>query len=180
MAAVAAVFLAAVLQTLIRWSEQTLHLIDLGRFLENVWPKTTRPRKQPSIAARRRAKKGQVARSRELSATAAMLAGVSCCCRRGARHAFCCGASSFRAVLDRAVRDELAIATPLFPWTAQLLFDGCGSRWLPPGAAARPGLARPGRIGLRTQAFWRLISPGSIPPKNSARSFSITTLVQAA
>ena len=94
---------------------------------------------------------GQVARSRELSATAAMLTGVFVLVAQGPA-GLMLWRQFFRAVLDHAVRDELTIATPLFPWTAQLLFQWT---WKPLAAAwarRRPGLARPGRSRLRPQA----------------------------
>jgi flagellar biosynthetic protein FlhB len=119
---------------------------------------------------------GQVARSRELSATAAMLAGISVLVAQGPGtlalwHQF------FRAVLDRAVRSELSVATPLFPWTAQLVFlwtwKPLAAAW---GVAALVSLAQGGVVFAP-----KLLAPDIArinPAKKLAQIFSITTLVQ--
>ncbi len=119
---------------------------------------------------------GQVARSRELSATAAMLAAIFVLVAQQPNglalwHQF------FRAVLDHAVRDELSIATPLFPWTAQLLFDWT---WKPLAAAwavaVLVSLAQGGIVFAP-----KLLAPDIAklnPAKKLGQIFSITTIVQ--
>jgi FlhB HrpN YscU SpaS Family/FHIPEP family len=74
---------------------------------------------------------GQVARSRELSATAAMLAAVFVLISQ-APATLLLWRQFFRAVLDQAASHELSIATPLFPWSAQLLLEW---PWKPLAAA---------------------------------------------
>ena len=83
----------------------------------------------------------------------------------------------FRAVLDHAVRHELSIATPLFPWTAQLLL---GWLWKPLaaawGVAALVSLAQGGIVFAP-----KLLAPDIAklnPAKKLGQIFSITTLVQ--
>ncbi len=119
---------------------------------------------------------GQVARSRELSATAATLAAIFVLIAQEPaglalwRH-------FFRTVLDHAIRDELSIATPLFPWTAQLLFSWT---WKPLAAAwavaVLVSLAQGGIVFAP-----KLLAPDIAklnPAKKLAQIFSITTLVQ--
>ena len=119
---------------------------------------------------------GQVARSRELSATAAMLAGISVLVAQGPA-SLMLWRQFFRAVLDHAVRNELSIATPLFPWTAQLVFlwtwKPLAAAW---GVAALVSLAQGGVVFAP-----KLLAPDINrinPAKKFAQIFSITTLVQ--
>lgn len=119
---------------------------------------------------------GQVARSRELSATAAMLAGVLVLVAQGPSdllrwHQF------FHAALDHAVRDEISIATPLLPWAAQLVFQWSwkplGAAW---GVATLVSLTQGGIIFAP-----KLLAPNAAkidPSKKLGQVFSITTLVQ--
>jgi flagellar biosynthetic protein FlhB len=119
---------------------------------------------------------GQFARSRELSATAAMVAGVCVLVAQGPAtlalwHRF------FRAVLDQAVRNELSIATPLFPWAAELVFSWTckplAAAW---GVAALVSLAQGGIVFAPKR-----LAPDVArinPAKKLGQIFSITTLVQ--
>jgi flagellar biosynthetic protein FlhB len=119
---------------------------------------------------------GQVARSRDLSAAAAMLTGVLVLVSQGPA-SLMLWRQFFRAVLDRAIRDELTIATPLFSWTAQLLFQWLwkplAATW---GAAALVSLAQGGVVFAP-----KLLAPDIAklnPAKRLGQIFSITTLVQ--
>ncbi len=119
---------------------------------------------------------GQVARSRELSASAAMLAGVLVLVSQSSA-SLMLWRQFFRAVLDRAVCGELSIATPLFPWAAQLLFQWLwkplAATW---GAAALVSLAQGGIVFAP-----KLLAPDAAklsPAKKLGQIFSITTLVQ--
>jgi flagellar biosynthetic protein FlhB len=119
---------------------------------------------------------GQVARSRELSATAAMLAGVLVLVAQGSIELLR-WRQFFNAVLDHAVHDELSIATPLFPWTAQLVFDWSwkplAAAW---GVATLVSLAQGGIVFAP-----KLLAPDIAkinPAKKLGQIFSITTLVQ--
>jgi len=119
---------------------------------------------------------GQVARSRELSATAAMLAGVLVLVSQGPADLLR-WRQFFNAVLDHAVRDELSITTPLFPWAAQLVF---GWTWRPLtaafGIAALVSCAQGGIIFAP-----KLLAPDIAkinPAKKLGQMFSITTVVQ--
>jgi flagellar biosynthetic protein FlhB len=119
---------------------------------------------------------GQVARSRDLTATAAMLTAILVLVAQEPaglnlwRH-------FFRAVLDHAVRDELSLATPLFPWTAQLLFDWT---WKPLAAAWAVAVL----VAVAQGGFVfapKLLAPDVAklnPAKKIGQIFSITTLVQ--
>lgn len=119
---------------------------------------------------------GQVARSRELSSTAAMLTGVLVLVYQGST-GLMLWRQFFRAVLDRAVRDELTIATPLFPWAAQLLLQWL---WRPMAAtccvAALVSVAQGGIVFAP-----KLLAPDIAkldPVKKLGQIFSITTVVQ--
>ena len=79
--------------------------------------------------------------------------------------------------LDHAVLDELSIATPLFPWTAQLLFawtwKPLAAAW---GVAVLVSLAQGGVVFAP-----KLLAPDVAklnPAKKLGQIFSITTLVQ--
>lgn len=74
---------------------------------------------------------GQVARSRELSATAALMAGVLVLCANGPED-LARWRQFFRTALDCAVTNQLSMATPLFPATARLVL---GWSWKPLMAA---------------------------------------------
>jgi flagellar biosynthetic protein FlhB len=120
---------------------------------------------------------GQVARSRELSATAATLAGVLVLVAQGSNNLLL-WRQFFRATLDHAVREEISIATPLFPWAAQLLFawswKPLAAAW---GTATLVSLAQGGVVFAP-----KLLAPDIAklsPAKKLAQIFSITTLVQA-
>jgi flagellar biosynthetic protein FlhB len=119
---------------------------------------------------------GQVARSRELSATAAMLSGVLVLVAQGPNDLLR-WRQFFNAILDRAVRDELTIATPLFPWTAQLVFSWS---WKP--LAAAWGIAALVSVAQGGVVFApKLLAPDIAkinPAKRLGQIFSITTLVQ--
>jgi flagellar biosynthetic protein FlhB len=121
---------------------------------------------------------GQVARSRELSATAAMLTAVFVLVAQEPaglalwRH-------FFRVVLDHAARHDadLSLATPLIPWTGQLLFSWT---WKPLAAAwavaVLVSLAQGGVVFAP-----KLLAPDVAklnPAKKIGQIFSITTLVQ--
>ncbi len=119
---------------------------------------------------------GQVARSRELSATAAMLAGVSVLVAQGPA-TLVLWRQFFRAVLDHAVSNELSIATPLFPWSAKLVllwtWKPLAAAW---GVAALVSIAQGGIIFAP-----KLLAPDVArinPAKKLGQIFSITTLVQ--
>jgi len=119
---------------------------------------------------------GQVARSRELSATAAMLAGILVLVAQGS-NGLLLWRQFFHAALDHAVREEISIATPLFPWTAQLLFawtwKPLAAAW---GVAVLVSLAQGGVVFAP-----KLLAPDVAklsPAKKLAQIFSITTLVQ--
>jgi flagellar biosynthetic protein FlhB len=118
---------------------------------------------------------GQVARSRELSATAAMLTAVFVVVEQGPA-SLALWRQFFRALLDHAVRDELSIATPLFPWTAQLVFNWT---WKPLAAAWAVAvlctLVQGGFVFAP-----KLLAPDIAklnPAKKVGQIFSITTLV---
>ena len=119
---------------------------------------------------------GQVARSRELSATAAMLAAVFVLIFQAPANLLL-WRQFFRAVLDQAARHELSIATPLFPWSAQLLL---GWLWKPLAAAwgisILVSLAQ-GGIVLAPKLLQPDIAKLN-PAKKLGQIFSITTLVQ--
>ena len=119
---------------------------------------------------------GQVARSRELSATTAMLACVLVLVTEGPANLMH-WRRFFSSVLDHAVRSELSIATPLFPWTAQLIFEWCwkplATAW---GVATLVSLAQGGIVFAP-----KLLAPDIAkinPVKKLGQVFSITTLVQ--
>ncbi len=123
-------------------------------------------------------KEGQVARSRELSATAAMFAGVSVMVAQGSTDLMH-WRQYFSAVLDHGVRDELSIVTPLIPWTARLVFDWSwkplAAAW---GVATLVSLAQGGVVFVP-----KLLAPDVTklnPAKKLGQVFSITTLVQVA
>ncbi len=119
---------------------------------------------------------GQVARSRELSATAAMLAGVLVLVAQGPADLLN-WRRFYSAVLDHAVREELSIATPLFGWTAQLVFQWA---WRPLAAACfvavLVSLSQGGIVFAP-----KLLSPDISrinPAKRLGQIFSLTTVVQ--
>ncbi len=121
---------------------------------------------------------GQVARSRELSATAAMLTGVLVLVAQGPTDLMH-WRQFFHAALDRAVRDELSVSTPLFPWTAQLVFQWAwkplAAAW---GTAVLVMLAQGGVVFAP-----KLLVPDVNkinPAKRLGQIFSITTVVQVA
>jgi len=121
---------------------------------------------------------GQITRSRELSATAAMFAGVFVLVAQGPA-SLALWRQFFRAVLDHAVTDELTIATPLFPWTAKLVFDWTwkplAAAW---GVATLVSLAQGGIVFVP-----KLLAPDIAklnPGKKIGQMFSISTLVQVA
>ena len=128
---------------------------------------------------RRKAREeGQVARSRELSATAAMLAGVLVLVSQ-APNDLLHWRRFFQMALDRAVTDDLSIATPLFPATAQTVFAWAwkplASAW---GVALLVMLAQGGVVFAP-----KLLAPDIArmnPSRRLAQIFSITTLVQVA
>jgi flagellar biosynthetic protein FlhB len=119
---------------------------------------------------------GQVARSRELSATAAMLAGIFVLVAQ-APASLLLWRHFFRTVLDQAARNELTLATPLFPWTAQLLLE-----WLWKPLAAAWGIATLVSLAQGGVVFApKLLAPDAAklnPGKKLGQIFSITTLVQ--
>ncbi len=119
---------------------------------------------------------GQVARSRELSATAAMLAAIFVLVAQEPT-GLNLWRQFFHAVLDHAVSDELSIATPLFPWTVQLLFNWV---WKPLAAAwAVAVLASIVQGGIVFAP--KLMAPDIAklnPAKKLGQIFSVTTLVQ--
>jgi flagellar biosynthetic protein FlhB len=119
---------------------------------------------------------GQVARSRELSATAAMLTGILVLVAQEPA-GLMLWRQFFRAVLDHAVRDQLSIASPLFLWAAHLLFrwtwKPLASAW---AAAVLVSLAQGGIVFAP-----KLLAPDLAklnPAKKLGQIFSITTLVQ--
>lgn len=119
---------------------------------------------------------GQVARSRELSGAAAMLAGVSVLVAQ-APVDLLHWRKFFQAVLDHAGHEEISLATPLFPWAAQLVF---GWTWKPMatagGVAAVVALAQGGFVFAP-----KLLAPDIArinPAKKLGQIFSIMTLVQ--
>jgi flagellar biosynthetic protein FlhB len=119
---------------------------------------------------------GQVARSRELSATAAMLAAVLVVVAQGPTDLMH-WRQHFTTVLDHAVRDELSIASPLFLGSLQFIFDWSwkplSTAW---GVAALVSLAQGGVIFAP-----KLLAPDIAkinPAKRVGQIFSITTLVQ--
>jgi flagellar biosynthetic protein FlhB len=119
---------------------------------------------------------GQVARSRELSAAAALLASVLVLVAQ-APNDLLHWRQFLNAALDHAVRDEISIATPLFPWTAQLVF---GWTWKPLAAgwavAALVSLAQGGFVFAP-----KLLAPDVAklnPAKKLGQIFSMLTLVQ--
>ncbi len=119
---------------------------------------------------------GQVARSRELSATAATFAGVSVLVAQGPADLMH-WRQYFNAVLDHGVHDELSIVTPLIPWTAQLVFNWSwkplATAW---GIATLVSLAQGGVVFVP-----KLLAPDIAkinPAKKLGQVFSITTLVQ--
>jgi flagellar biosynthetic protein FlhB len=119
---------------------------------------------------------GQVARSRELSAAAALLAGVSVLAAQ-APNDLLHWRRFFQAALDHAVREEISMATPLFPWAAQLVL---GWTWKPlatAGAvAALVALAQGGFVFAP-----KLLAPDIArinPAKRLGQIFSMMTLVQ--
>jgi flagellar biosynthetic protein FlhB len=128
---------------------------------------------------RRKAREeGQVARSRELGANAAMLTGVLVLCAQGPADLMH-WRQFFRAVLDHAVQGDLTIATSLFPWTAQLVFQWAwkplASAW---GIAVLVMFAQGGVVFAP-----KLLAPDVSklnPAKRLAQIFSITTVVQVA
>ena len=119
---------------------------------------------------------GQVARSRELSATAALLAGVFVLVAQ-APNDLLHWRQFFHAALDYAVRDELSIATPLFPWAAQLVF---GWTWRP--LAAAWGVATLVAFSQGGFVFAPKLLAPDVAKLNPARKlgqiFSVMTLVQ--
>jgi flagellar biosynthetic protein FlhB len=119
---------------------------------------------------------GQVARSRELSSAAALFAGVSIMVTQ-APHNLSQWRQFFYVVLDRAAREELTIATPLFRWAAELFVSWA---WKPlAGAgvcAVLVALAQGGLIfapGLLAPDVARLS-----PARRLGQIFSPMTLVQ--
>jgi len=119
---------------------------------------------------------GQVARSRELSATAAMLTGILVLVAQEPA-GLMLWRQFFRAVLDHAVRDQLSIASPLFLWAAHLLFrwswKPLASAW---AAAVLVSLAQGGIVFAP-----KLLAPDLAklnPAKKLGQIFSITTIVQ--
>jgi flagellar biosynthetic protein FlhB len=121
-------------------------------------------------------KEGQVARSRELSAAAALLAGLSVLAIQAPTDLLH-WRRFFQAALDHAVREEISMATPLFPWAAQLVF---GWTWKPlatAGAvAALVAIAQGGFVFAP-----KLLAPDIArinPAKRLGQIFSMMTLVQ--
>ncbi len=119
---------------------------------------------------------GQVARSRELSGTAAMLIGILVLVAQGST-CLLLWRQFVRTTLDHAVREEISIATPLFPWTAQLVlawtWKPLAASW---GIAVLVSLAQGGVVFAP-----KLLAPDVAklsPAKKLAQIFSITTLVQ--
>jgi flagellar biosynthetic protein FlhB len=126
---------------------------------------------------RRKAREeGQVARSRELGANAAMLAGILVLVAQGPNDLLR-WRQFFHLVLDHAVRDEISIATPLFPWAAQLVFQWS---WKP--LAAAWGVATLVSLSQGGIVFApKLLAPDINkinPVKKLGQIFSVTTLVQ--
>lgn len=119
---------------------------------------------------------GQVVRSRELTATAAMLTAILVLVAQEPA-GLTLWRQFFRAVLDHAVRDELSLATPLFPWTAQLLFNWT---WKPLAAAWAVAVL----VTVVQGGFIfapKLLAPDVAklnPAKKIGQIFSITTPVQ--
>jgi flagellar biosynthetic protein FlhB len=119
---------------------------------------------------------GQVARSRELSSTAALLAGVSVLAAQ-APNDLLHWRQFFRSVLDHASREELSITTPLFPWAAQLVFSWS---WKPLAAAGGVAVL----VALAQGGFVfapKLLAPDVArinPAKRLSQIFSTMTLVQ--
>jgi flagellar biosynthetic protein FlhB len=121
---------------------------------------------------------GQVARSRELSSTAAMLAAVLVFVAQG-RTDLSHWRHLFRVVLDRAVSEELSLATPLFPAVAETVIQWTWkpllSAW---GVALMVMLAQGGFVFAP-----KLLAPDANrlnPTRRLAQIFSMTTLVQVA
>lgn len=119
---------------------------------------------------------GQVARSRELSSAAALLAGVSVLAAQ-APNDLLHWRRFFQAALDHAVREEISMATPLFPWTAQLVFSWA---WKPLAAAGSVAvlatLAQGGFVFAP-----KLLAPDVArisPSRRLGQIFSLMTLVQ--
>jgi flagellar biosynthetic protein FlhB len=120
---------------------------------------------------------GQVARSRELSTTAATLAAVFVLLN-GAPKDLALWHRFIRAVLQLAAKDDLSITTPLFAWSGELLL---GWLWKPLaaawGMAALVSIAQGGMVIAP-----KLLAPDVAklnPAKKIEQIFSITTLVQA-
>jgi len=121
---------------------------------------------------------GQIARSRELSANAAMLAGLLVLVAQGPSDLMH-WRQFFRAVLDHAVHDDLSIATPLFPWSSELVFQWAWkplvSAW---GVAVLVMLAQGGLVFAP-----KMLAPDVNkinPAKRLGQIFSITTIIQVA
>jgi len=119
---------------------------------------------------------GQVARSRDLSATAAMLAGILVLVAQGPA-GLNLWRQFFRATLDHAVRNPITISSPIFLWSAQLLVQWT---WKPLAAAWAVALlvsvAQGGIVFVP-----KLLAPDVAklnPAKKLGQIFSITTIVQ--
>jgi flagellar biosynthesis protein FlhB len=119
---------------------------------------------------------GQISRSRELSATAAMLAGILVLVAQGPS-TLLLWRRFFRAVLDQAVRNELSLVTPLFPWSWQLLLE-----WLWKPLAAAWAVATLVSLAQGGVVFApKMLAPDVAklnPAKKLGQIFGITTLVQ--
>jgi flagellar biosynthetic protein FlhB len=119
---------------------------------------------------------GQVARSRELSSSAALLAAFLVVAMQAPAELMR-WRRFYQAVLDRAVSGEVSLTTPLFPWAAQLVV----------GWALRP-LAAAGGVALLVSlaqggvvfATKRLVPDfGRLNPAQRLKQiFSVITLVQ--
>lgn len=121
-------------------------------------------------------KEGQVARSRELSATLAMLAALFVVLGDSPQ-TLALWRQFFRGVLDAAITQDITAATPLFPRAADLLlrwlWKPLGAAW---GTAVLVSLAQGGIIfapKLMQPDFNKLN-----PAKRLSQMFSITTAVQ--
>jgi len=83
----------------------------------------------------------------------------------------------FNAVLDHAVREELSIATPLFPWTAQLVFQwSCRPLAAAWGVATLVSLAQGGIVFAPKLLAFNVNKIN--PAKKLGQIFSVITLAQ--
>lgn len=119
---------------------------------------------------------GQVVRSRELSASAAMLAGICVLIANGPANLLQ-WRRFYSGALDLAMREEISLATPLLPWAAQLVFDWI---WKPlvtaGGVALLVALVQGGFVFAP-----KLLAPDIArlnPVKKVGQIFSMMTLVQ--